>query len=115
MSKGAAFSEIQRVARDVWEEEADDPAAMPPAIELSEVGKNPALAADAYVFMRSEVLPIRQRKKTAKAEAHEAILEEKLKAIAQVLASFGLLDAVPRRKQEKLLKAIYAILDAPEE
>ena len=40
---------------------------------------------------------------------------EKLKAIAQVLASFGLLDAVPKRKQEKLLKAIYEILDAPGE
>jgi len=32
-----------------------------------------------------------------------------------VLASFGLLDAVPKRKQEKLLKAIYEILDAPGE
>jgi hypothetical protein len=115
MSKGAALSGIQRVARDVWEEEADDPAAVPPAIELSVSGKKTALATDAYVFTRSAVIPIRQRKKTAKAEAHEAIIEEKLKAIAQVLASFGLLDAVPMRKQEKLLKAIYAILDAPEE
>lgn len=115
MSKGATLSEIQRVARDVWEEEADDPDAIPPAIELSEIGKKPALASDAYVFIRSEVMPVRQRKKTAKAEAYEAILEEKLKAIAQVLASFGLLDAISRRKQERLLKAIYAILDASEE
>jgi hypothetical protein len=115
ISKGATLSEIQRVAQDVWEEEADDPAAMPPAIELSETGKKPALATDAYVFMRSGVMPIRQRKKTAKAEVREAILEEKLKAIAQVLASFGLLDAVSKRKQERLLKAIYEILDAPEE
>jgi hypothetical protein len=113
-SKGATLSEIQRVARDVWEQEADDPAAMPPAIELSEVGKKPAFATDSYVFMRSAIIPTRQRKKTGRAEAHEAILEEKLKAIVQVLASFGLLDAIPRRKQERLLKAIYKILDAPE-
>jgi hypothetical protein len=32
-----------------------------------------------------------------------------------VLASYGLLDAVPKRKQERLLKAIYEILDAPGE
>jgi hypothetical protein len=53
--------------------------------------------------------------KTPKQLAHETILEEKLKAIAQVLASFGLLDSVPKRKQEKLLKAIYKILDATEQ
>ena len=47
---------------------------------------------------------------TSKAEA----LEEKLKAIAQVLASFGLLETLPKRKQEQLLKAIYEILVAPE-
>ncbi len=60
-------------------------------------------------------LPERPRAQTAKAKARNDILEEKLKAIAQVLASFGLLDVVPKRKQEKLLKAIYEILDAPGE
>ena len=50
-----------------------------------------------------------------KSRVRNSILEEKLKAIAQVLASFGLLDAVPKRKQEKLLKAIQEILDAPGE
>jgi hypothetical protein len=113
-SKGAAATEIQRVASEVWKHENEDSGAAPPAIELSLTGTKSA-PGEAYVFLRSAVVPEHQRKRTAKAKAREAILEEKLKAIAQVLASFGLLDAVPKRKQEKLLKAIFEILDAPGE
>ncbi len=114
-SKDAARTEIQRVASDVWKRETDDPGANPPSIELSVTGSKSESSTDAYVFSRSAVMPDRQRARTSKTKAHEAVLEEKLKAIAQVLASFGLLDAVPKRKQEKLLKAIYEILEAPGE
>jgi hypothetical protein len=38
-----------------------------------------------------------------------------LKSIAQVLASYGLLDAISKSKQEALLRAIYQILEAVEE
>ena len=102
-SKGVALSEIQRVASDVWESEADDPGARPPSIELSETGKKSAAAGESYVYSRAAIVPDRPRAQTPKAKARNAILEEKLKAVAQVLASFGLLDAVPKRKQEKLL------------
>lgn len=115
-SKGVAVSEIQRVAVDLWKQETDDPASQPPAIEISDTGrKTSASAAEAYVFNRAKVIPERTRVNTQKTRAHGAILEEKLKAIAQVLASFGLLDAVPKRKLEKLLKAIFEILEAPED
>ena len=114
-SKGAAVSEIQRVASEVWRQEADDPGASPPEIELSVTGKKTIIANETYVFSRSAVLPEKNRAPSAKAKAHDAVLEEKLKAIAQVLASFGLLDTVTKRKQESLLKAIYQILDAPGE
>ncbi len=114
-SKGAAVSEIQRVASEVWQQEADDPAARPPSIELSTTGKKVEAAGESYVFSRTAVLPSRAGVQTSKTRARDSILEEKLKAIAQVLASFGLLDAVSKRKQEKLLKAIYEILDAPGE
>ena len=113
-SKGAAVSEIQRVVSAVWQQEFDDPAARPPSIELSQSGKK-AEAGESYVYARAAVLPDRLGAQTSRSKARNAILEEKLKAIAQVLASFGLLDAVPKRKQEKLLKAIYEILAAPEE
>lgn len=113
---GVAASKIQRVATELWRQENEDSGAEPPAIELSTTGKK-SVFGDAYVYARSAVVPDRQsgRRRTAKSRAREAILEEKLKAIAQVLASFGLLDAVPKRKQEKLLKAIYEILEAPGE
>lgn len=114
-SKGAAVSEIQRVATDIWQQESDDPGARPPSVELSPTGKKTAATGDAYVYARAAIVPERPNAQTPKAKARDAILEEKLKAIAQVLASFGLLDAVPKRKQENLLKAIYKILDAPGE
>ena len=84
-------------------------------MELSLDGKKSKFAGEAYVFDRSSVVAPKTGMHTAKSKAHEIILEEKLKAIAQVLASFGLLDAVGKRKQERLLKAIYDILNAPEE
>ena len=115
-SKGTTMSEIQRVAVDLWKQETDDPASQPPAIEISNTGqKSSASAAEGYIFNRAQVIPDRIRANTQKTRARDTILEEKLKAIAQVLASLGLLDAVPKRKQEKLLKAIFEILEAPEE
>ena len=115
-SKGAALITIQSVASKIWRQEADDPGARPPAIELSTTGRKTEAAGEAYVYSRAAIVPERPRgAQTAKTKARNVILEEKLKAIAQVLASFGLLDAVPKRKQEKLLKAIYEILDAPGE
>ncbi len=115
-SKGAAVSEIQRVAAAAWQEQADDPAARPPEIDLSTDGKKSSAArGEAYVYSRAAIVPEKQRPRTGKVKARSDILEEKLKGIAQVLASFGLLDTVSKRKQEKLLRAIYEILEAPEE
>lgn len=114
-STGVAVSEIQRVANDVWREEVADPGALPPSIELFDSARESLPEGETYTFSRSAVVPDKQRTQTQRAKAQTAVLEEKLKAIAQVLASFGLLDAVPKRKQEKLLKAIYEILEAPGE
>ncbi len=114
-SKGVAVSAIQNVASKVWKREADDVGAEPPAIRLSSPGRNAESVSESYVYSRAAIVPERARAQTAKIRARDSILEEKLKAIAQVLASFGLLDAVSKRKQENLLKAIYEILDAPGE
>src|SRR5439155_4002715 len=105
-STGVVVSEIQRVATGVWMQETDDPAAKPPEIEISESGQKSARGrGDVYVYSRSAVLTDKTKSRTAKTRARDAILEQKLKAIGQVLASFGLLDVLPKRKQEKLLKA----------
>jgi hypothetical protein len=113
-SKDKAVSEIQTLARRVWRREVDDPTSRPPAIELSDTGKRTSKGGEAYVYTRAAVVSAPAGVSTQKARAHAAILEEKLKAIAQVLASFGLLDAVPKRKQEALLRAIFEILEAGE-
>lgn len=111
----AAVSQIQRVARNAWKEQNDDLGAAPPAIELSSTGRKSDQSSETYVFRREAILPAKKAGRTVKRKARDSILEEKLKAIAQVLASFGLLDAVTKRRQEKLLKAIYDILEASAE
>lgn len=115
LSKDAALSEIQTVASRTWQQETGDPGALPPSIQLTPTGARASAGGEAYVFSRTAIVPERGAPRTGKAKARSAILEEKLKAIAQVLASYGLLDAVPRGKQEKLLRAIFEILEAPEE
>lgn len=114
-SKEVAVSGIQQVALDVWSKESGDPDSKPPQVELADSGSKVSKRSDAYVFQRSAVVPERSKAQTAKQRTHETILEEKIKSIAQVLASYGLLDAVPQKKQEALLRAIYQILDAPEQ
>jgi hypothetical protein len=111
----AKVSEIQRVALDTWRQETDDPVSIPPPVELSASGDKRSSKGEAYVFSRSAVVQPKAAKKTAVAKARAAILEEKLKAIAQVLASFGLLERLTKRKQEQLLRAIFDILQAAEE
>jgi hypothetical protein len=112
--RGATVSQIRRFASQVWKQETGDPASAPPAIELAGKGLKKKRSGEAYVFERAAVLPKQERPGTAKGRAKKDVLEEKLKAIAQVLASFGLLDSVPKRKQERLLRAIYKILEAPD-
>lgn len=115
-SKDLTISKIQSVANDIWKQETDDLGANPPTIELSATGTKSEPSNEAYVFSRAAILSDRSPAlQTYKKKAQEAILEEKLKAIAQVLASFGLLDMVPKHKQENLLKAIYEILTSPGE
>jgi hypothetical protein len=115
-SQERAVSEIQRIADMAWAEETDDPASSPPPVELTESGRKDAGSpADAYVFHRSILVAEESRPRTPKARTRDAILEQKVKAVAQLLASFGLLDVLSKKRQERLLRAIYKILDAPNE
>ena len=115
-SQERVVSEIQQIADLAWAEETDDPASSPPPVELTESGRKDAGSpADAYVFHRSIIVAEESRPRTPKARTRDAILEQKVKAIAQLLASFGLLDVLSKKRQERLLRAVYKILDAPNE
>jgi hypothetical protein len=116
-STEAALSGIQGVAVRAWQREADDPAARPPGVVFADVvtAKSPVAIPDTYVFERTAVLPVVSAPRTSKSTARQAIYEEKLKAIAQVLASYGLLDQLAPAKQARLLKDLFEILNAPQE
>lgn len=112
-AQDAELDRIENVAAEAWQKESDDVGSMPPSIEFSVSDQMPLRAQDSYVFDRAAIISETRTQTTAKIKGRNAILEAKLKAIAQVLASFGLLDVVHPRKQERLLKAIYDILDTP--
>ena len=113
--KEVAVSKIQQFAVDIWTKEAGDPDSKPPDIEILNSEKNASRQNDSYVFRRSALVPENIKVQTPKQRTRELILLEKLKSIAQVLATYGLLDAVSKSKQEALLRAIYQILEAAEE
>ncbi|TQF27234.1 hypothetical protein UNPF46_31395 [Bradyrhizobium sp. UNPF46] len=111
--KDAHLVAIQNVASKVWTEQSDDPASAPPSVELVEGDIPKRTNPDTYVYQRSTVAA-RERPKTAKERARATIIDEKLKAITQVLASFGFIDQLTKKKQEALLRAIHRILEERE-
>jgi hypothetical protein len=108
--QSGTLSKINRIVADTWSEETGDTASEPPDVELTESGQPAEKGREAYAYSRATVL----RRQGARSAQRESVLEEKLKAIAKVLASFGLLDQISKRKQERLLRAIYEILETSE-
>jgi len=110
--KDAAVSAIQSIAIQTWVSATGDEASSPPTVDFVERGTKSKTTGEKYVFDRRVV---ENTKATGtRSKGKNDVLEEKLKAIAQVLASFGLLDAVSKKKQEQLLRAIFSILEAPD-
>jgi hypothetical protein len=106
---------IQKIASRVWAERKDDVASEPPPVEIVDTESPTKHQSDSYVYRRAKITPSHGETRTPKERTRAAILEEKLKAIAQVLASFELLDSLTKKEQESLLMAIFEILKEPEE
>ncbi len=113
-SQTQTLTNLQQIAEDLWKEETKDVASQPPSIVFddnnSQQGK---LIEDADMRFNRASIVQNKRPKTVSA-AQSIILDEKLKAIVQVLASFNLLDNLSKTKQERLLKAIYQIIETTE-
>ncbi|OOW63291.1 hypothetical protein Xlen_02370 [Xanthomonas campestris pv. leeana] len=107
------LSAIQRIANTAWKEQSGDETSEPPEVYFESPQSKKGIGKDAYVFDRSVVVPT-QLAPRARETAQSRIVEQKVKAIAQVLASFDLLDALSKKKQQSLLKAIYEILESGE-
>lgn len=105
------LNEIQKVALEVWQQEVNDEDSTPPSVAFDTDVSQPKLIPNAdLTFNRAAISPKKGGDRALNKAASD-LLEEKLKAIVQVLSSFGLLDDLSKAKQERLLKAIYKILE----
>jgi hypothetical protein len=114
-TKDVRVESIQKIVSEVWTAQAKDAAAIPPPIEFVEDDKPAKRRSGSYVYRRSSVTGRTQAPRAPKERARSEILEEKLKGIAQVLASFNLIDRLTKAEQDALLLAIYKILEEREE
>lgn len=113
--KHVTVKRIQGIVNNVWTRETKDTASHPPSIELKSGNHSVSSNLDTYFYDKSKIFPAVSVARGGKSKNKENILEEKLKAIAQILASFGVLDAISKTKQEALLNAIYQVLETPDE
>ena len=108
-------SRSYKIALEVWADKANDAASLPPSVEIIDDDKPAKRRSGSYVYRRTSVTNSKEPPKTAKERARVSIIEEKLKAIIQVLVSFELLDGLTKEEQEALLFAIYKILEERDE
>lgn len=108
------LTNLQQIAVDIWKEETKDNASLPPSIIFDNNDSRQGKLIDEadMRFNRASIVPNRRPQLTTPAQS--VINDEKLKAIVQVLASFNLLDKLSKTKQERLLKAIYQIIETTE-
>lgn len=111
----STLGRLQEVVKKEWNLIGNDPDETPPPVLFeSRTEKGSARAAavhGAYSFNREMVLSALQgRRRTASSEAENKIFEERLKAIAQLLAAYGVFDSMNNAKQERLLRGIADIL-----
>ena len=105
------LSEIQEIASKVWKQETNDEDSSPPTVSIENGNQNDEAPNSDITFKRSIITSKKETKRSFK----PSVIDEKLKAIIQVLASFGLLETLSKAKQERLLKAIYQILETADE
>jgi hypothetical protein len=103
-------NEIHQIALKVWKEETEDEYSEPPVVEIQESQEQPIQKDADIVLIKSDSKML--GRKVVSATSH--INNEKLKAITQILASFGVLDKLPQQKQNRLLNAILNILESAE-
>lgn len=110
-----ALNVIDRIALKAWQSVNDD-FSSPPAIEIVERTADARAASsgglESYRFSRDDLIPPLERANTQNARNERAIAEQKVIAIAQVLAAYGLLDKLSQRAREQLLKTIFEILES---
>ena len=109
--KGKVLNNIQSVASRVWEKASDDVGSAPPSFEFTDSGESSSKTGDVYAFKKELVIPPLRRINTKKIRNRRVVIEEQVKAIAQVLASYGVFETTSKSQQQSMLKAIFEILE----
>jgi hypothetical protein len=104
-------NEIQQIALDIWKQETNDEFSVPPVVSIKDTDDNETAEKADIVLVKT----LHKEQKISKPEnAHSKIQTEKIKAITQILASFGLLEHLTQQQQNRLLNAIYHVLESTE-
>jgi hypothetical protein len=114
-SKEEHTGAIERIVAEAWAKQTKDAASLPPSVQIVDEEKPAKKTSGSYVFKRSAVTVKKNPPRTPKEKARREILEEKLKAITQILVAFNALDRMTKSEQEELLLAISKILEEREE
>lgn len=114
--KSESLNNIQKVAIETWHAEQKDIDSSPPTISIENSPSQPELIQSADIVLNRDVIAPKRNetRRSPVIVAQQTILDEKIKAITQVLASFGLLEKLNSKEQERLLRAIYQILEITE-
>jgi hypothetical protein len=105
----AAVSKVREVVEDEWRELTRDSGESPPVVEFAGRDIAAGSASPTFVFEKQVVLSLPESGQTQDTPASR-IVEAKVRAIAELLASYGLLDGLSQAKRESLLRAIARVV-----
>ncbi|MCF0041561.1 ATP-binding protein [Dyadobacter fanqingshengii] len=104
-------TEIQQIAFNVWQRESKDEFSNPPIVAIKDQQEPVPKSSADIVVVKSPIKNIIGRRSTS---ANSQFNSEKMIAITQILASFGLLEKLTQQQQDRLLNAIYNVLESTE-
>jgi hypothetical protein len=115
-SADEARTRLDEIVAEAWEMQSGDPDLAPPTVSFTDAVDDDGVPSEhaGYRYHRSSVLGDRGRPSGRQQQVRADLKEQKLKAIAKVLAAFGVLDHLEADDQERLLNSLYKVLDAPD-
>ncbi|MFI5161631.1 MAG: ATP-binding protein [Sphingobacteriales bacterium] len=100
-------AEIQNIAINTWQREVKDDYSFPPSVAITSE-KNAEVEQSGDIVVKRPAA----RKGTKKAASKdEQMSVERFKAITQIMAAFRVFDKLSQQEQERLLNAIYDVLE----
>jgi len=105
------LNDLDALVSKIWDEVAGETGDEVPSIEFVTDTQASDLQRSGYTFSRNAVFGATAGKRYSKSP----FVERKLKAIAQILSAYGLLENLNKKRQEHLLSAIHDVLETAEE